>query len=554
MADYYLRTGQLMSQEVSGRANLLVEVPGALERRVVLANAEQLHLLYRPQMYCYRLLMMLGNSKIAAQQLAPVLFPKVKALADEVHELQSQFEMLKGEVAEFNAGQSSRAQLFLNIFDRGKGKGDVGYKVSGGKPLSSDELDAFVKRVYAVLSFESGATERVKKGVREYIHTGSLAQDTLVFLAAAGGNAFQKLQQYSQLERLLVKAGAMPDAAQQTSSSQNSYSSLEEQLVPLLAAIKSGEKSPSDVELNRIKINISKELQQILGEALGVAPLECFVCTIAEVVEGRNNKGVFVPLLCRKPDGSDLPEALRQHYMPMETFVKVVAALDKTFQNITNAYVLADTELKEAVAAKMHVGLVVRNIMPQNAITDMLYPDNVMCVRDKPELTDAVVARVRACMKSGRVVELASGSLGLREEKISPAAFERIAELLSQLMPLVPLEFYYYKEIAKDAAAVYSEFKRAGEEISRVTIPLRSDYQARVIEAKRSDKARTFEEKHREAEEVGRVLREQFGISGERFVYDDKVTIDEVIRLFGEKFRFVEHVLRTAAQHKPATS
>lgn len=527
MTSLYLGTGSVVTETVKSGRVVLVQLPGAARPVLTPTYAGQLSA-------GHSVLVTLGNSKVAAEQITPLLISELEAMAEgRLLEMQVQLEALESELKELKASSATRAQRFPEY---------AGWSLNSDGQLSGKDVDRIVKSAYDDLRREKAATSKVKEGIREYIQKGTTGRDVFLWLARNFNPVFWKYVRHDELSAEISQTEGHLQQLKQAET----LNGLEQRLTEALAAIKkSGSYNPSkhDVGPDGMGIDVYQWLRQLTGAKPEISSGAYLLCEISRVIKGVNRKGVLVPFHFKAENGFNVPEEFRQHYLSTVAFITAIKVLNVALHKILLAYLQEGEAEHEGVSVPLKPLL--QQLMPNNPAILALYGKDELITPDRHGLVSEIVRRAAERFKNGEMAKLAAKRLGMAENELSQESLEALVSTMEKVMPIVPVQFYELTPVLKSVGELRRELQETFQQISaeelfqqgpkkKLVSVLEKSYDKGVI--KHNSLVKT-------ADMLMQTLLEDFGVDSGK-VPDAMAHIEDTIGLFGkEKVGFIKQVL-----------
>ncbi len=572
MGNVYHRIGQLTTEKADARYKAVIAVPAAKALILTATYGDQVR-----AGDC--ILTGLGNSKIAAVQVMPLLLAGTKGrlkeeltrLEDAVLQAEEKRDLLKQVAPRLNAPGSTpaaRAKPFSDYAAKnGSSLYNVGSKILSGQDLTKADINDLVSAMYEILRKTKGTTSRVKEGIRDYIRTGNADEQTLNLLASAMPELARPAEydtltaRIAELDAELNKANYAHKKLESGQVNVNEASLAA--LTQALAAIKQGQTIPEEVVVDGIRIKVDQGIQKILGTRHATH----FLSKVDETVSGGSSKKALVPYELanaeKGPDGVQVP------YLKPQQLANAMSLPLRALDTIVVAYFVSD-EQHGYKDVDVPSGLPVRSILPANPAFQKLYPLEALAIQGQPQLTDKIMQRTAAAFKTGLMAELAAKKLGM-DDVLSKQSLDDLVSLLDKVMPVIPMPVYELGGIGRSLPVlsawvekIYNEkLNPLKEQIRQLkaVIPgligadrkLRISQYRNVVDTYNTlakewrEQVQRYSAMVRRTEEIPKEMLANFGIDVEATVaFDDKSVAEalaEVVNLFGEGFGFVKQVL-----------
>lgn len=523
---------------------VLVSIPGAQRLALTPTNIDQLYGGSGSQWLHpgIRMLMSLGNSRNVAACIVknlPWLSQQLTESSDgRLLEIKNRLETLTVEAGAQRLDPVARASLFLDYADR-EGISGIQYgiidKVRRGERLNRHEVSTVAREVYLYLKRTKGAASFVKDGIMDYITGGEAGERAMRFLAAAVSPIFGKeadnyAENAVEQEKLRAEAKQVMSRLQQLTGlrqkmlndyDQTAYPKGLEALVQAASEIKRGNTKTGFESAAAITdgINIHPLVYQMIWLLTGAEPGRYFLCEIDGAVPKGEGNEMLVPFVFKAANGTNVPEELRQYYLPTQDFASYMMVLDAAITNILLAYL--HESRGENTGTAVHVGLVRRALSPNNRAVQIIYPEELVTIQGNPALTAKVAGGALARFKNGEIVELAARHMGLEDGGLSQENLEALVAVMDQAMPVLPVGVYQLASCNALLTMLSEQFQRVkNEELAKRSSSL----------FKRADKLR-------------QTLQGTFGVNlGEMTNYLLKT--ERAITLFGEeRIGFIRQIL-----------
>ncbi|MBI2550286.1 hypothetical protein HYV83_03855 [Candidatus Woesearchaeota archaeon] len=540
----YLRVGQVATErKVKDDSVVVVGVPGT--DRLTATRAGQLYHDNQLQYPGLPIVMMLTNSKTVTKKLGekmPWLSPKMqKGMEERLHEAEVQMEDIKAQVAPLQTSNVNRAKLFL----------DYGGKVQGGQELSRKEIDEVVRAVHEALRRERMMTPPTKEQVRNYIREGQADEQTLSRLQMVNP-AFGKLIEYAELGREVEQIrGELEQVSNlqrimATQSGKTHGLNGLEVVVQAVSAIKSGNVPHDGIVIDGPEVKVYRYTRQMLKLLVGAEPGKQFLCRLDAIVGKEEGNGILVPFPFRAANGTNLPEELRQRYLPTEDFAAYAMVLAGALTNILLAYIRAGETVHKGMEG--HVGLLIRSLMPANRAIQTLYPEDLVAIPSQPHLAAEIAARAVERFKNGEMAGLAARQLGLTEKELSQEGLERLVSLQNQVMPILPMDVYQLATTNTRKEVTEQKLRTTEGYINKsLNSPFADIREYGKLQELHGTFTRQRDQLIQEGRTVEKTLRDEFGVNTERLA-DYEARVEDAIKFFGEGIGFIRHVFEAAGE------
>ncbi|MBI2176632.1 hypothetical protein HYU40_04800 [Candidatus Woesearchaeota archaeon] len=571
MGNVYHRIGQLTTEKADANYMAAIAVPKAKALVLTATYGGQVR-------QGYQILTDIGNSKVAAAAVMPLLISSVKeglefemiSLEDAVRQARDARDSLKPDFTELIAAGSSQATRAKPFADYAAQNGASLYRISSRisqeEDLTKADINALVGAVYDMLRKEKGATARLKEEIRDYIRTRKVDEQVLKLLS-------EMMPQFSrppEYDTLTARIASLNSKIQETASTlkrlESGQASNDEAglaaLTHALFAMKQGQVVPEEVEIVGVRIQVEQEIQKILGARYG----SHFLAKVAETLAGGSNKKALAPY--ELADAINGPDDVQAPYLQPQRLAHMASALIRTLDTIVVAYFISD-EQQSYKAADVRSSLLLSALLPENPAIRKLYPPEAVAVQGQPELSKQISERTAEAFKTGLMAGLAAKKLGM-DGMLNKRSLDALVSLLDNLMPVVPMPIYELGGIGRmlpvlgpqiekldaELSSLHEQLTQIEESLSKasgaMSEPQRKQYKTgfekyNPLAMKQRRLVDRYNSMITRAEKIPEELQARFGVDIEATAsWNDSIVAEaaaEIVKLFGGEFAFVKPVI-----------
>ncbi len=479
---HYVTNKGVATISVDSSQLCLVAVPGTRDFYVTLTYASQV----LPK---HRVIMNLGDSCRLAETILPDVSSRLKAIVGEV---------------EVSEDSTTRAKILSEYCDR-KGiklRTNIGATLNSDQELKSQQINILAVAVYGRLSSE-GADASIKQALLDYLRHGRTNKAALSFFATHIDPVFGK---YAPDYRLIE-------------------SELEAAVTEAINQVKTVTGTGEEIMLGDIR-DIRPMVYDSLQELTGARPKRHFTSTIDQVVQGENDKGLWVPFNPGIGKQTLIPLELEPNYMPVEKLGQIITLFHRVIADLLIAYTKESEQILQASEHLRSQGKEVRDrVLMQALFPEDHMPAQTLYSREgQGGLNEPEVASLHALVKEerSRIPSAARKYFGIPPEE---ARFDELVSLQAKLMQLLPLPTYVCANIDARFKISMSELKMNQNRLKKGNRELLRAYEANE-----------------------RRLLDDFGIRFDEIRNWTQGTVDEAIRLFGPQFEFIRRVKTEALE------
>jgi hypothetical protein len=367
--------------------------------------------------------------------------------------------------------------------------------------------------VYGETRKSVAATAAYKQKIRDYLQRGSAESATFDWFARSIDPIFYLPSRREALDaeiRELEHQEYVWDQAE-----------LARALEKIVGDIKSGIESSSMLgEL---------DVRRCLTDAVGVEPRARFFAEIREAGDGLNKAGCL--LIERTKNFLDVYDGAPR-FIALDKFSRVVTALDRTLAHVVVAFADLDEKMKELCHAHtIHSGLLIRGLLAEDESIRTLYPIHAVGIADRPELNDALIARVRDAYEEGVLAPICAARFGLSEDQLA-IGLDRAIAIQRKILPLLPLEVHRLA----DAMEARIRLRKFSENLTAIGGPPVTQQQAVNLRLA----VRAQELRHKGLRDA---LKADFHFEPAKLFHLDDFLIDRIKWFFGAEIEFIRTVL-----------
>lgn len=272
-----------------------------------------------------------------------------------------------------------------------------------------------------------------------------------------------------------------------------------------------------------------------LAELVGCQPQARFFATVEETHQGINNNGCLI--FDRSKSFNDFGEHAPR-YLTLDKLTRAVTGLDRALSHLAVVFADDDEEMRQLCDGHLvHSGLLIRGLVGENETIKTLYPWHAMAIPNQPELSETLIAKVRAAHLDGSLARIGAAHYGLPAEEMAKG-IARAVVVLQRLAPLVPLEVHRLADAIESRVRLRKLAEKLHASANRQqTAAIESAMRAQV------------QRQH----QLGKTLKADFGVDPSRLFYIDEFLIERIRALFGAELTFLRTVLASYIErHKAA--
>ncbi|MBI3037148.1 hypothetical protein HYY73_05380 [Candidatus Woesearchaeota archaeon] len=258
----------------------------------------------------------------------------------------------------------------------------------------------------------------------------------------------------------------------------------------------------------------------------------------------------------------DLPEQLMHKYLPMQRLIQYVTVLEQTLKEISFQYLTNITSsdfIDPALVSKLpenftvHPGVVLRSVLPQNEAVGRLYPDSRVFLESNPELNAKVSAAAAKHYRSGLIAKIAAPRFNLSEGEAAQG-IQTLTALLDGLMPLLPFDVYDLIMQNHAVESLMERMRAIKREVGSMgpveSMPRQVRQRHSLLISQYQRLAEQQERAYAKNKKLMQRMNTVFAIEPETMNGYDAETVEEVIKLLGEKVSFIRKVLQEDLKQK----
>ncbi|MGZ8487898.1 MAG: hypothetical protein ACXWW4_05150 [Candidatus Binatia bacterium] len=522
MTKTFVTIGKTATESIDTDQPVWVLLPETIQPAVVSTYSRQLHA-------GLKVLVRLGSAKniIEAHWL-----PQLHAANEQSDDAKSQqIAALRHHVAALAGDARKRAQIFLSCLSKLRLIRPPLYpileKLRETAPLTDKDLTPLVNALCAALRKSGDVPSGHKQKLRTYIHSGAYDSETMLWLALCVDPLFALHLWHDSL------ANQLPNRAEEDRS--RDQDALERGLQRAVEHIRAG--TPCDDRVCRT------DWHAWLADLVGCEPQARFFAAIGAIHQGLNKSACLN--FDRSKSFHDFGETAPR-FLTLDKLSRAVTAFDRTLSHLAVVFADDDTEMKQLCQGHLvHSGLLIRGLVGESEAIKTLYPFHAMAIPNQPELSDRLIAKVRAACEDGSLAHTCAARYAMRADDLGKGIVKAIS-IQKQLLQLVPIEVHRLA----DAIETRVRLRKIAESL---TSPNHRQ-QAFTIEA--AIRAHTMRQ-----QQLGKSLKADFRIDPSRLFSLDNFLIDRIKAHFGNELEFMRTVLapyfernQAAKQYQSATA